>query len=116
MWQSLRGRERLIVAFWMYCVLGGLLVAVMPTVLAQALYDMGVPVWVLIVLALMQALYFIWAHVSVWMCAFNSSRPLWGYAARGYVCLVALSVVTYMLWPRQQPEIEVRQLSSAQHL
>jgi hypothetical protein len=25
--------------------------------------------------------YFLWAHISLWMCAFNVKRRAWGYAA-----------------------------------
>lgn len=82
MWRVVRGRERLVIVFWVYCVLGGGIVIATPSILAERLYDRGFPVWSWVLMTCVQVLYLLWVHVSVWTCAFNSSRRLWGYAAR----------------------------------
>lgn len=115
MWKSLRGRERLIVVFWGYYVAGGIVAIILPFILAEPLYHLGLPMWFFTSLAGLQSLYLIWAHISLWTCAFNSPRRSWGYLARGYVCLVVAVVVADTFRPFVHTGgIEVREFSSAQ--
>lgn len=98
-WEAFRGRGRLHVVFWGYCIVGGLSAAALPGLVAESLYDRGFPIWFFIMLALAQGFYLLWAHVSVWMCAFNSSRRLWGYAARTYVLVAVAALTAYAFFP-----------------
>ncbi len=112
--QSLQGRERLVVVFWIYCVLGGVVIVTLPFFVAEPLYEFGLPMWAFVVIALMQVVYLLWAHVSLWTCAFNSQHRMWGYAARSYVCVVAVAFAASWFLPRSATELEVIKLSSAQ--
>lgn len=109
-WQVLRGRERLHVVFWGYCVVGTIIVFALPTV-DRPYFLMGMPLWFFLALALMQLAYLLWAHIALWTCAFNTSRRIWGYAARAYICVLVLAGGVSLLRPTVQPDIEVRQIS-----
>ena len=115
MWQAFRGRERLTLVFWGFYVMGGLVAVILPFVVAEPLYDLGLPLWSFTLIAVVQSLYLLWAHISLWACAFNSSRRVWGYLTRGYVCVVAALFVVSMFRPFVHTgEIEVRKISSAE--
>ena len=115
LWQSLRGQERLKIVFWIYCVVGGVVVITVPFVIAEPLYNLGFPMWFFTLLAVVQSLYLLWAHASLWTCAFNGSRRVWGYLARGYVCIVVAVLVADTFRPFVHTGgLEVRKLSSAQ--
>jgi hypothetical protein len=115
MWRAFRGRERLVIVFWAFYVVGGILAIILPFALAEPLDHLGFPMWFFTVLAVLQSLYLLWAHISLWTCAFNSSRRAWGYLARAYVCLVIAVLVTDMFRPFVHTgDLDVRELSSAQ--
>jgi hypothetical protein len=91
--RALKGREKLKTVFWGYCIVGtlavgGLLVAVC---LALMRWDSSphhvISGWWTGVVFIS---YFLWAHVSLWMCAFNSAKRGWGYAARCYAIVVTI--------------------------
>ena len=111
MWAALRGKKQLKVVFWLYCAMGGITAAVLPFALAEPLYRIGFPLWSFTLLAGLQLLYLLWAHISVWMCAFNSSRRVWGYLARAYVSAV---VIVAALVPPLTTQIETRKIVNAQ--
>jgi hypothetical protein len=113
-WRALRGRERLMIVFWAYCVVGGIVATVLPFIVAEPLYDRGFPMWFFTLLAVVQSLYLLWVHVSVWTCAFNSSRRVWGYLARGYVCAVVVMLAVQTLMPPPKTDIEVLKIGNAQ--
>jgi len=108
-WRVLRGREQLHVVFWGYCVVGTAIVIALPTV-DRPHFLMGMPLWFFVALALMQAAYLLWAHISLWTCAFNTSRRAWGYAARAYICVIVLGGGAWLLTPRVQPDMEGSQI------
>jgi hypothetical protein len=56
------------------------------------------------------AAYVVWAHVSLWMSAFNVRQRPWGYAARVYACVVLAGIAVSMILPYfvTTPPIEVR--------
>jgi hypothetical protein len=115
MWQAIRGQERLTIVFWGYCMVGGIVAIILPFALAEPLYHRGFPMWFFTLLAVLQSLYLLWAHISLWTCAFNSSRRVWGYLARSYVSIVVAVLVVDTLRPFVHTgELEVLQLSSAQ--
>jgi len=89
--KSLRGEQRLVVVFWLYCILGTAGAIALPILFAEWLYDQGVPLWGLKLIAVAELAFVIWAHASLWMCAFNSGHRWLGYVARIYsfVALVA---------------------------
>jgi hypothetical protein len=82
-------RKRLTVVFWGYCVAGTLVVGVL-MFWAFRLFpaphrNLGNFVSGAIFVA-----YLLWAHLSLWMCAFNVKRTGWGYAARCYAVVVVV--------------------------
>ena len=93
-----RGNARLWQAFWLVGVLGKLLVVTV-TFIAAYMF-MGVPYEDILVYLLFVPLlggYLLFASVSVWRCAPNSSHPIWGIGARGVVILVVF-VWASALW------------------
>jgi hypothetical protein len=103
-WQLVLGQERLWVVFWLYCVLGTFLLT-----LLLLMSDLSAPA-IVDTLSIFYLVYLLWAHYSLWTCAFNAKWRPWGYAARVYACvLIAVTTVSF-LWPtfvRTGP-IEVR--------
>ena len=89
--KSLRGKQRLAVVFWLYCILGSAVAIALPIPLAEWLHDQGVPLWVFKLIAIAEVAFVVWAHLSLWMCAFNSGHRWLGYVARLY-SFVALVV------------------------
>jgi hypothetical protein len=83
-WQAVLGRERLWVVFWLYCVLGsvGLLVFL-------AVFNLSLEVALIV--------YVLWAHYSLWTCAFNTNWRPFGHAARIYACVIVAAVTASML-------------------
>lgn len=86
--RALKGQERLAVVFWGYCVAGTLIVGVL-MFYAFRLIPMPHRSLGNIVTGVPFVAYFLWAHVSLWRCAFNVEGRGLGYAARCYA-LVAL--------------------------
>lgn len=83
-WRVVLGQERLWVVFWLYCVLGPVVLVAFFTV-SELSVDL-----VLIV-------YLLWAHYSLWTCAFNTRWRPCGYAARIYACVIAVAVTASLL-------------------
>ena len=90
-WDVLRGRELPVVVFWCYCVLGIALATMFLGMFVmgaaksdRAIYGAGI-----LFLA-----YTVWAHISLWTCAFNPRRRTWGYVARTFpgVMLAGIAV------------------------
>ena len=103
------------IVFWGYCVAGGAVAIFLPFAVAEPIYHLGFAMWFFTLLAGLQSLYLIWAHISLWACAFNSSRCGWGYLARSYVCVVVAVLVVDTFRPFVHTGgVEVRELSSAQ--
>jgi hypothetical protein len=102
--QSLRahwqGRASLASAYWLIGVLGGIVVSTLLT-LAVTLVDSTL-VHLLVLLAWIT--YDIFALVSIWRCAWNTSWKGWGYMARavvllgvlGYLAVVAALVIAVL--------------------
>jgi hypothetical protein len=104
---AIRGRESLTVVFWLYCVVGGWTTILLLTLFGGALSDLGLPAWSLVAIATLEVLYLVWAHVSLWTCAFNSQHRVYGYAARVYaVAFVVLSFYP-LFFQTSSPQIEV---------
>ena len=108
-WQVLRGQERLSTVFGLYCVLGiailtmlfGMFVGGTEGRLPDSAYGIA---------GLVYAAYFLWAHVSLWMCAFNTKRRAWGLVARAYVAVVLAVITTSLVrsyLAPTDPDIEV---------
>jgi hypothetical protein len=53
------------------------------------------PAWCLYCIAGIELAYLLWAHVSLWFCAFNIKWRWLGYAARIYIVLVVIA----SFWP-----------------
>jgi hypothetical protein len=113
---AVAGQEKLRTVFWGYCVvgtfvMGALLFAVFRVLM---LWDSSplhtVSGWAT---GALFVTYFLWAHVSLWACAFNAERRGWGYAARCYAVVV---VIHYLVGLFDNPEsgspIGIRQVLS----
>ena len=97
-WRVVLGQERLWVVFWLYCVLG--IVGLMTLLsVPNMFFDVVLMLWVL------------WAHYSLWTCAFNTHWRPYGYAARIYACVIAVGVTASLLVNvRSSGPLEVLQL------
>jgi len=74
-----RGEGRLWRVYWLYGVLGSVLLALIPGWMLQAgAVGSG---WFQLVLIILAA-YTVWIVVSVWRCAFNVENELYGHMAR----------------------------------
>ena len=92
-WQVVLGRERLWIVFWLYCVLGTLLVTLL-------LFISNLPARAIAeTLAVLYAVYLLWAHYSLWTCAFNVKWRPWGYVARVYACVLIAATTVSLLLP-----------------
>lgn len=91
--RALRGKERLVLVFWGYCISGTLVVGFLLFWTDRLFPASHRPLAGVITGALFIA-YFLWAHISLWMCAFNVERRSWGYAAR---CYGAVMVIYYFV-------------------
>jgi len=92
--ESWQGKRPLYKVFWVYTVLGSFAVtfafllflwiaSLLPALLGLiAIFGMvlGLIIWN------------IWALVSVWRCAPNSTAPAYKYLARGYIVLIVLTL------------------------
>ena len=95
---GLRGRTRLALVFWGYCIAGTLVIGVLLFGhVSRVAMRFDPSRHHFLTAAVTGALFvasFLWAHISLWMCAFNARHPLWGYVARGYA---VLAVVYYLI-------------------
>jgi hypothetical protein len=105
-WSVLLGRERLRIVFWCYCVAGTAIVFALPDVDHPHAF-IGMPLSFFVILVILQLAYLFWAHISLWTCAFNTQRRVWGYAARAYVALLVITISTWMLMPSTPRESKV---------
>jgi len=85
-----RGHGPLWKVYWLYGVLGSNALALILLVLMQR--DALDSVWFQIVLLLLTA-YTVWIVVSVWRCAFNVQKPLYGHMARALTVAWALNAL-----------------------
>lgn len=97
--QTIRGQEHLSIVFWGYCVAGLLAITGLLFLLTEHMHRW--PTAVLSALATLQVVYIVWAHISLWSCAFNAKRPIWGYAARIYVAVVTLAFLLLAITPKE---------------
>lgn len=86
---TLNGRERLAKVFWGYCIAGTAIVGVL-MFWAFRLIPASHRTLGNLLTGFCFVVYFLWAHISLWMCAFNVSRRAWGYAARCYAVVVVI--------------------------
>jgi hypothetical protein len=87
--RALKGKERLVIVFWVYCVAGTLVVGVL-MFWAGRLFPISHRQLADLLTGVLFVSYFLWAHISLWMCAFNVERRGWGYAARCYAVVVVI--------------------------
>lgn len=78
-----RGEEKLWKVFWLYGVVGGILINLV----------VGLALGEGIIGLLVQLPFTIWIMVSEWRCAWNAGAKFWGYIVR---VLVILSVIGYL--------------------
>jgi hypothetical protein len=83
-----RGHGPLWKAYWLYGVLGSNVLAIILFWLIKR--GSLATLWSQIVLALLAA-YTVWIVVSVWRCAFNVEKPLYGHMARALTVAWALN-------------------------
>lgn len=86
-----RGEEKLWKVFWLYNVLGGLLLNVFVYVIASVAFGL------LIVGVIFWLAYLVWVLVSIWRCAFNVNAKFWGYLARIYIIMGPVLVILGLL-------------------
>ena len=96
-----KGEERLWRVFWIYVVLGSVVINLGQTIVAS-IETAGVltGVWGIIfevVWALIPLTYFIWAMTSLWKCAFNTGWKGLGNLIRAFVILVLISVLWILI-------------------
>jgi hypothetical protein len=85
-WQ---GEASLVSAYWFVGVLGGFLFSVLFYMFLETpIIDLVFIAWVP---------YFIFALVSIWRCAWNAKRKVWGYIARLIVIVNALYLVVSII-------------------
>ena len=97
--RAFSGQERLSVVFWLYAVLGGLIVSALSNFGLSVANSAGVRVLgigISVAVVLTALVYYAWAFVSVWRCAFNVHRRIWGYVARVYAVAQA-GLIAYAL-------------------
>ena len=108
--KTLRGSEKLAIVFWGYCVFGTLLIIGLASFFADALVQ-SPPLLYLVGAAIL--LYSVWAHISLWQCAFNAQHHFWGYVARIYVFVIAAAYGFQTMQPKHRAEV-TRVVGSAQ--
>jgi hypothetical protein len=85
-----RGEGPLWKAYWLYGVLGSTVLALLLLLLMQrGAIDSA---WFQLVLLLLAA-YTVWIVVSVWRCAFNVEKPLYGHMARALTVAWAINAM-----------------------
>jgi hypothetical protein len=90
---AFRGQERLAFVFWAYCIFGCLIFGVLMFWIFR-LFPVPHRTLGNLVTGILFVLYFLWAHISLWRCAFNFGRRGWGYAARCYAVVIVLCYFT----------------------
>ena len=85
-----RGHGRLWKAYWLYGILGSNVLALILLLLMQR-GAIG-SVWFQFVLLLLAA-YTVWIVVSVWRCAFNVEKPMYGHMARALTVAWAINAL-----------------------
>jgi hypothetical protein len=90
--RALTGKQRLSMVFWGYCVSGTPMVGIL-LFSALRLFPSSQRTLGNLVTGILFVSYFSWAHISLWMCAFNVARRGWGYAARGYAVVAVILYV-----------------------
>jgi hypothetical protein len=91
--EAIRGRARLRLVFWGYCILGTVAIGILLLGVFRVAIRFDPSPHHFLTDAVTGALfvtYFLWAHVSLWTCAFNAKHRGWGYAARSYAVLVVM--------------------------
>ena len=84
------GRGPLWKVYWLYGVLGSVVLALILLFLIQrGAID---SVWFQLVLLLLAA-YTVWILVSVWRCAFNVENPMYGHMARALTVAWAINAL-----------------------
>ena len=109
-WDVLRGQELPVVVFWVYCVLGMALAMMFLGMFVMTSATNDVSDRTINVAGYVFLAYVAWAHVSLWMCAFNAKSRAWAYVARTYAAVVLAGVVAMLIAPSfftTDPEIEV---------
>jgi hypothetical protein len=106
---AIKGNARLAVVFWGYCVAGTVVVGVV-IFWAYRLFPIRHRAFGNLLTGILFVAYFLWAHFSLWRCAFNVERRGWGYAAR---CYAVVAVVYYFVgiaanFGPAPPQIEIR--------
>ena len=76
--------------YWLYGVLGSTVLALILLLLMQR-SALG-SVWFQMVLLLLAA-YTVWIVVSVWRCAFNVEKPMYGHMARALTAAWAINAL-----------------------
>jgi hypothetical protein len=91
--EAIKGRATLTKVFWGYCILGTVAIGVLLFGVFRAAirFDPSPHHFLLDALTGVSFVaYFLWAHVSLWRCAFNAKHRGWGYVARSYAVLVVI--------------------------
>jgi hypothetical protein len=100
-WHAVLGRERLWVVFWLYCVLGTICLVLLLATLDVSLGNASMAALIF---------YLLWAHYSLWTCAFNTDWRLWGYGARVYACVIVAATTASLFVTTRSGSIEVQQV------
>ena len=85
-----RGHGPLWKVYWLYGVLGSIVLAAVLLLLMQR--GAADSVWFQLVLLLLAA-YTVWIVVSVWRCAFNVEQPIYGHMARALTVAWAINAL-----------------------
>lgn len=84
--RALNGEEHLWIVFWLYNILGDILVWFVTGLAAMLAINVFHSLIGAVIIALVLLLpYNIWAIYSLWKCAFNAGWEGWGYLCRTYV-------------------------------
>ena len=86
------GEEKLKILFWIYYVIGSIGIAMVPGVFQSAGLLIGINYGAIFSLIIVVP-YFVWIMVSLWRCAFNVDKRIWGYIVRG---IVVFTIVSYL--------------------
>jgi hypothetical protein len=110
-WLAIIGKERLSVVFWLYYVVGLAITLGVPAALTEEVQDLPSSWGMTLVFIVVGYVFF--AHVLLWMCAFNSGAKWLGYIIRVYI----VGVGGYLTWsflspqpPQEQPTIKVMRM------
>jgi hypothetical protein len=97
LWKIVRGQEQLRVVFWIYYVVGIAAMLMFPDIESPSPLVSSLPLWAFGVILLIQGIYLVWVHISLWTCAFNSSHLKLGYVARAY-SIISLACIGYLIF------------------